>query len=255
MSDKTYRHGQFVWRELMTPEPEASLRFYGEVIGWKSQSTKMPDGSDYTMLTVGDQPVGGLMKPPMPEIPPHWAMYVSVADVDATAKRAAELGGSVLAGPLEAGGFGRMAALLDPTGGTVSAWRGNEGDSPRATDWRPGRGDFCWEQLNTTDPEKAAAFYEALFGWTRKPFPGQEGMTTFSAGDVQVASLMGAPPGAPTHWLTYVVIDALKDATQRVKAQGGKVLVERMEIPTVGAIGVVQDNVGATLGLFEAPAA
>ena len=33
------------------------------------------------------------MKRPMEAIPPHWLGYVTVADVDATAKKAGEAGG------------------------------------------------------------------------------------------------------------------------------------------------------------------
>jgi predicted enzyme related to lactoylglutathione lyase len=65
---------------------------------------------------------------------------------------------------------------------------------------------------------------------------------------------MAAPPGTPAHWLSYVVVDKLPRTYDRVKQQGGKVMVERIDVPTVGAIGVIQDNVGAILGVFENPA-
>ena len=106
MSDTpVYRHGQFVWREIMTPNVESTLRFYGELFGWKHETSKMPDGSSYTMFKVGEKPVGGCMQLPMPEIPPHWALYVSVDDVVATAAKAKKSGGQVLYGPEDAGGF------------------------------------------------------------------------------------------------------------------------------------------------------
>ena len=53
----------------------------------------------YTEWQVGGRSVGGLMlKPPMmpAEVPPHWAVYFSVADTDAAVVRVAELGGSVM---------------------------------------------------------------------------------------------------------------------------------------------------------------
>jgi hypothetical protein len=246
-----YRHGQFVWREIMTSSVEDTLRFYGEVVGWKHETTKMPDGSDYTMFKIGEKPIGGALKLPMPGVPTHWAMYVSVADVDATAAKAAKLGGNVLFGPADAGGIGRFAAVADPQGATISLWKSKMGDGPRGDDERPGLGEFCWEQLNTSDPSAADDYYAALFGWSDAPFAGG-GMDVWSAGKVQVASRMQAPPGVPAHWLTYVVVDAIASANKRVVQQGGAVLVERIDLPTVGRISVVQDNVGATIGLFEA---
>ena len=248
-----YRPGQFVWREIMTPNVEDTLRFYGEVIGWKYETADLPDGSKYTMLKIGEKPVGGCMKLPMPNIPPHWALYVSVDDVDATAAKATTKGGKVLYGPENAGGFGRFASLADPQGAAISLWKSSMGDGARGENDRPGLGEFCWEQLNTSDPKAAHPFYNALFGWTDAPFGGGGGMNVWSAGKVQVASRMQAPPGVPPHWLTYVVVDSLGAANKRVTQHGGKVLMDKIDIPTVGSISVVQDNVGAAIGLFETP--
>ena len=51
---KSYRSGQFVWRELMTTDAAASVRFYTEVLGWKTDMMKMPDGMDYTVVKAGE---------------------------------------------------------------------------------------------------------------------------------------------------------------------------------------------------------
>jgi len=246
-SEVIYRPGAFVWRELMTTDVDASTRFYGEVFGWKA--APLPDGS-YTVLNAGEVGVGGMMKVPMPGIPAYWTGYVSVADVDAKAPQIVAAGGAVLAGPMDAGEFGRFVACSDPQGGMISAWRSAMGDGPVP---QPGLGHFCWEQLNTPDPAGAFPFYAAIFGWTKKPFPGGGPMEVLCAGTTEVASLMQAPPGAPAHWLSYVVVDELVAAEARVTRGGGKVLVERIDVPGVGAIGVIQDNVGAVIGIFEQP--
>ena len=250
---KTYRHGQFVWRELMTTDVEASLRFYSEVFGWKTETMKMPDGMDYTMAKAGDTPAGGIMKLPMPGVPAHWSSSVSVDDVDAVASRVTAAGGKVIVPPMDAGGMGRYAGFQDPQGAYFSLWNGADGDAPMSE--RPGLGTFCWEQLNTTAPEEALEFYNKVFGWKNEPFGGGGDMKVFKADGTSTSSVMQAPPGAPAHWLTYVVVDKLTSAYERVKQQGGKVLVERIDVPTVGSIGVIQDNVGAVIGVFEAPAA
>jgi predicted enzyme related to lactoylglutathione lyase len=251
MTTPTYRHGQFVWHELLTSDVESSLRFYGEVFGWKAETTPMPDGSTYSMLKAGDRVVGGAMKLPMPGIPPNWGLYVSVADVEAASKTAAAAGGQVIVPPMDAGGFGRFTTLADPTGAVVSAWRGANGDGERAADYRPAIGEFCWDQLNTSSPTQARAFYAELFGWSAKPFPGGGDMEVWSAGATEVASVMQAPPGAPSHWLAYVVVDGLAAARKRVEQNKGKILVPEIAVPTIGTIAVAADNVGAVIGLFE----
>jgi len=247
---KTYRHGQFVWRELMTTDVAASLRFYSEAFGWKTDTMKMPDGMDYTVVKVGDTGVGGIMKHPAPNVPAHWSSSVSVDDVDAVASRVTAAGGKVIVPPMDAGGMGRYAGFQDPQGAVINVWRGNDGDG--AAPERPGVGMFCWEQLNTTEPVKALEFYGKVLGWTNKPF-GSGDMKVLESGAAQVASVMQNPPGVPAHWLAYVVVDKLTSAYDRVQKQGGKVMVERIDVPNVGAIGVIQDNVGAVLGVFEAP--
>ena len=51
--------GQFVWRELMTHDVEASTRFYSEVFGWKVKVPKeMPN---YQEFYAGEKAVGGMM--------------------------------------------------------------------------------------------------------------------------------------------------------------------------------------------------
>jgi uncharacterized protein len=250
---KTYRHGQFVWRELMTTDVDASVRFYTETFGWTGKAMKMPDGTDYWFMTLGEVGAGGIMKLPMPGVPAYWSGSISVEDVEAVAGRVTAAGGKVIVPPMDAGGMGRYAGFMDPQGAVINAWRGNDGDGPAPE--RPLPGLFCWEQLNTTAPADALEFYRKVFGWTNKPFGGGGDMKVLEAGAAQVASVMANPPGVPTHWLSYVIVDKLTSAYDRVRQQGGKIMVERIDVPTVGAIGVVQDNVGAMLGVFEAPAA
>ncbi len=250
---KAYRHGQFVWRELMTTDVAASVRFYTETFGWKVEAMTMPDGMEYMFMKAGETGVGGIMKHPMPNVPAFWGGSVSVDDIEAVAGRVTAAGGKVIVPPMDAGGMGRYAGFMDPQGAVVNAWRGNDGDGPAPE--RPLPGLFCWEQLNTTAPAAALEFYGKVFGWTNKPFSGGGDLKVFEAGAAQVASVMQNPPDVPAHWLSYVIVDKLTSAHDRARQQGGKVMVERMDIPTVGAIGVIQDNVGAVIGVFEAPTA
>jgi uncharacterized protein len=114
-------HGAFSWCELNTPDPEAALRFYGELLGWTHQTSPMPMGN-YHVVKVGDTSVGGIMAPPpgSPPMPAAWGAYVTVDDVDACAKRAVELGGKLVYGPADIEEVGRMAVIVDPQGAALS---------------------------------------------------------------------------------------------------------------------------------------
>src|SRR5436309_14669621 len=108
--------GRFVWYDLMTPDPEAAKAFYTAVMGWGTQLWESP-GMSYTMWTVGDRPIGGLMKLPDEDVAsgarPHWLAYVAVPDVDATTARAKELGANVLKPPTSIPTAGRFAVIAD----------------------------------------------------------------------------------------------------------------------------------------------
>lgn len=249
MSDTNHTAGRFVWRELYTSDMEAAKRFYGEVAGWRFRDAKMP-GMTYWLIDAGEVEVGGMFNPP--GVPSFWNCYVSVDDVDAATRAAAENGAKVLNGPMDVPSVGRMSTITDPQGAVVSLFRSANSQPPKQG--RPSAGEFCWEQLNTTDVEGAKAFYTKVVGWSVGSF---EGMATFNWSDGPMcssASVMTAPPGVPAHWVTNIAVPELARANERVKRMGGAVLMDRVEIPKVGAISVVRDNVGATVCLYE-PAA
>jgi uncharacterized protein len=109
--------GAIVWNELITADPTV-VAFYTSVLGLGTSTMEMGTGP-YTMFEVDGQPVGGTTAPYMPGTPNHWHVYFDVDDADATAVKAAELGGSVLAEPFDTP-VGRIAVIKDPQGAVFS---------------------------------------------------------------------------------------------------------------------------------------
>lgn len=119
----------FIWHELMSRNPDASQHFYETVVGLTVQPLGDDPGS-YRLLMVDGRPIGGLTgKPPDSEVWPsggpagHWVGYFGSDDVDAAARRAEELGGEVLLGPLDIPGTGRVAVLRDPDEATFGLFQ------------------------------------------------------------------------------------------------------------------------------------
>ena len=106
----------------MTTDVEAAKKFYAKLFGWAMEDMKM-ENMVYTTVKAGDSEIGGIM--PIPEMakgmPPMWSCYVTVSDVDATAKEAAQIGGKVIVPPQDIPDVGRFCVIQDPTGGTISA--------------------------------------------------------------------------------------------------------------------------------------
>jgi predicted enzyme related to lactoylglutathione lyase len=109
--------GVFVWDELGTTDVDGAQRFYEEVFGWTT-SDMGPDYGGYRIFNRGETGIAGVMALQEDSAPPHWKPYIAVEDVDATAAKAAELGGSVLMEPMDVPKVGRLAVLRDPQGAT-----------------------------------------------------------------------------------------------------------------------------------------
>jgi uncharacterized protein len=110
--------GTINWNELVTSDPGAT-RFYADVTGLTAENMDMGEGQPYTVFKSGEAMVGGSTPPQMPGVPSHWHVYFGTADADATAAKAAELGGSVIVPPFDTP-VGRIAVLSDPQGAMFS---------------------------------------------------------------------------------------------------------------------------------------
>lgn len=110
--------GAFTWSELVAPPNDRTASFYETVTGLKLISTPMGDGSTYDGFTLdgtADTMLAGTMPPQMPGVPAHWSIYFGAADVDATAAKVTELGGTLIVEPFDIP-VGRMAVAADPQG-------------------------------------------------------------------------------------------------------------------------------------------
>lgn len=249
-------HGRFIWYELMTPDVAGAKTFYGDVVGWTAQDMPMPDMT-YTVLQVDGEGVGGMM-PLSAEVkaqgvPPNWTGYVAVDDVDAAAKQAASLGGSVLRPPQDIPNIGRFAIIADPGGAALAIMTPIPIDPPRPQAARGTPGHASWHELYAADLEKAFAFYAALFGWRKDTDMDMGPMGTyrlFANQDGQAGGMMTKPDNIPVPlWLYYFQVGDIEKAANRVKADGGQVLNGPMEVPTGAWIIQAQDPQGAMVAL------
>lgn len=122
-------HGTICWAELATKDLDAAKTFYTELFGWTLKSGDTPNVEcaesatmNYTEIVAGGRPVGGMYQitESMGGMPSNWSTYVSVDDVDASAKRVEELGGSIVMPPMDIPQVGRFSVIKDPSGGTIA---------------------------------------------------------------------------------------------------------------------------------------
>ena len=112
--------GAFTWCELNTRDLAGAKAFYESVFGWGAVTSGEGSPMPYTEFKLGGESVAGMMEMGghmPPEVPPHWLIYVEVADTDASVATASSLGGTVIVPGTDFPG-GRFAVLQDPQGAT-----------------------------------------------------------------------------------------------------------------------------------------
>lgn len=122
MDEQFKQHGAFSWCELMTTEVEAAKAFYAKLFGWDMEDMSM-QGMTYTVVKAGGKEIGGIMATPKEAqgVPPMWGTYVTVNDVDVTAKTAEQLGARLLVPPRDIPNVGRFCVIQDPQGAVINA--------------------------------------------------------------------------------------------------------------------------------------
>ena len=219
---------------LRTTDVEAAAAFYDALLGGR--------GDGIVLLHEGAIARGAR---------PHWLGHVQVRElggVEALAARFVERG-AVRLGP--APGVADFVVLRDPGGALVAL---TEGAAPSSAG-------VVWHQLNTRDPERAAADYSALFGWSCGKkldlgLLGHHQRVAFGADETAVGLISDVKgrPEVHTHWLFFFAVPSLDVAVERVRSLGG-VVIGPIEISNGVRVAACDDVQGAAFGLIEPEAA
>ena len=255
MGERTsYPHGTFSWADLSTGDLEGAKRFYGELFGWEFDDVPMGDDEDampYSMAKVDGKTVAAIFKGDG-TLPVHWNSYVTVDDLDAMPEKVKAAGGDVTAEPFDVmESVGRMAVIQDPAGAFLNLWEAKDTAGAELVNV-PGA--LTWNDLNTTDPDKAATFYGELFGWTFEKVDDATGYWVIKNGGRSNGGLRpidnSQAGDVPSHWLPYFACADVQAAKARVEQLGGRSFFGPMEVPG-GAFVVVGDPQGGALALFS----
>lgn len=251
----TASRGQFVWYENLTGDTRATTAFYTDVVGWKTQP--FAGGHDYVMWVGSQGPLGGVMKLPdeakKAGEPPHWMAHVQVDDVDASTALVKKLGGKVYKEPTDIPEVGRFAVLADPQGASFCVFKPKEAMTLHDV---TKEGEFCWNELMTSDVGAAVRFYSEVFGWKvlEEMDMGPAGTyRVFGIGGQRLGGMMALPKGARMHpsWLFYTETSNLDAAVDRAAKKGAKLMNGPMDVPGGGRIAQLTDPEGAPFALHQ----
>lgn len=230
----------FVWYELMTPDPAKAADWYAKVVGWEIEAI-----GDYTLLKTAKGGVAGITTP-RPEIaatglPPGWLGYVGVDDVDAAAEAVVKAGGKILTPAHDIPGMLRMAIVADPQSVVYAVFKGYSAGGP-PTGGADENGYWGWRELFTADVPKAMDYYAGQYGWTKGDGHDMGPMGVYQLFDVdgvQTGGMMTRPDQMPhSVWNFYAQVDATAACAERIKANGGQIMMGPVQVP--GGLWVVQ---------------
>lgn len=255
---------RFVWHDLSTKDLDGSKKFYGEVFNWKFDAS---GNGPYTHISAGDEMIGGMRQMDANEPQPtSWLGYVVVDDVAATVAAITGAGGQVYMPTTAMENVGTFAVTADPTGAVFAPWKSaRAGEDVEKVIAKPALYTFCWDELMSTDPAAAGAFYAKVFGWSPRPVDMGDGMTYTlldrpgvknGRGDqASAGGIMKSPPEVPySFWLAYVAVENADALCERATRLGAKVTVPAMDIPNVGRFACLLDPQGAAIAILQPPA-
>jgi uncharacterized protein len=249
----TNHHGDFIWYELMTTDPDAARDFYQTVVGWTIEATPSAP-IDYRMITGSEGNVAGLLR-----LDPHWIEggarpcwvgYILVDDVDKMVESVEHGGGTVRMPATTMDGVGRMAMVADPQGAGFYIMKptpppGQPDATSNAFSYdKPRIGHCAWNELATSDPEAAKHFYGQRFGWVKdgEMDMGPMGKYEFlrhggrADGSVPGQGMLGAvmpkmPQMPVSVWNHYFRVADIDAAVVQIGANGGTIIQPPTEIP------------------------
>jgi predicted enzyme related to lactoylglutathione lyase len=252
MGERTsYPPGAFSWVDLNTDDPDRAKAFYGALFGWEYEDIPIGEGASYSMARIDGHSVAALGPLQGEGMPPHWNCYVTVADADASAARAAELGATLLAEPFDVFEAGRMAAFADPQGAVLSVWQAKENIGAGLVNV-PGA--LTWNDLVTPDVEASAAFYSALFGWEVSEVEGADGQYwSITNGGRRNGGMLPVIPGGHPAWNLYFAAEDCDATLARAGELGGGTVMGPMDVPNGTRFAILRDPSNAVFSVASGP--
>ncbi len=251
MTTRIRAAGEFCWINIITRDPSAAREFFTAVFDWGY--VEMP-GLGHRIQVDGHD-IGGLWDLEGPQVPagtaPGIGVMVKADDADAIVARTVELGGRSKPA-FDVFDQGRMAECVDPTGARIDIWQPKAGPG---TDADPRRhGSPSWFEVMTTDPSRAATFYQGLFGWDGQAMAMPTGTyTMFSLDGAPVAGMMEITPEMgeiPPHWGTYFTVADADAAAETAAANGATIFIPPRDVPAMGRFAGVISPHGVRFYVF-----
>jgi predicted enzyme related to lactoylglutathione lyase len=124
---------------------------------------------------------------------------------------------------------------------------------PKAAKKNRAASSIVWFEIPADNPERAKNFYDSLFGWNIKLFPGMTEYWHIDTGggdDTPDGGMIARKhPGQPI--TNYVSVKSVTKSMAKVEKLGGKVCMSKTAVPQMGYFAICQDTENNTFALWE----
>ncbi|KPL03001.1 MAG: glyoxalase [candidate division Zixibacteria bacterium SM1_73] len=109
-------------------------------------------------------------------------------------------------------------------------------------------------EINADDPERAAKFYQEIFGWKIKKWEGPIDYWLVTTGPEGQPGINGGimkrmNPQASTY--NTVDVPSVDELSKKITEHGGKVVVPKTAVPGVGYVAYCADTEGNVFGIMQ----
>jgi predicted enzyme related to lactoylglutathione lyase len=108
-------------------------------------------------------------------------------------------------------------------------------------------------ELWSENPDRAADFYKKVFDWEVQPIPqlNYHLINTGGTGGINGGIMTPKQGPWPAKLAFYIDVDDLDAYSKKITESGGKIVVDKMDVPGVGQFSLFEDPDGRVLGMWK----
>jgi uncharacterized protein len=106
-------------------------------------------------------------------------------------------------------------------------------------------------EIPTDNPARTSKFYAEVFGWKFELWPGPQPYWLINTGTEGPGINGGMLPRTPLGAVNTIGAASVDDTLKAVEASGGKVVMPKFAVPTIGWLAYFSDTEGTVFGVMQ----
>lgn len=117
-------------------------------------------------------------------------------------------------------------------------------------------GEFCWNELATSNLQAAKDFYGKTFGWKFSEHKmGEMTYTMIKTNDKEFGGIWSIPKDQekqiPPHWMAYILVENLDESLKKATKNGASIVKPAATAGDMGRFAIIKDPTGAHIALWQ----